>query len=118
MAYDTQKSQTLDAHKVALQAAAAILRLAGNTPAMAKAVAEQLVRSATSVPANLAEGAGRSGRDRSYHWRIAYGSLLESRSHLELLQLAGAVEVESADEALELLDRVGAMTWRLLHPRR
>ena len=73
---------------------------------------------AVSVAANLAEGAGRAGRDRSYHWRIAYGSALESRSHLELLQLATAIDEAQAREALELLDRVCAMTWRLLHPRR
>ena len=62
--------------------------------------------------------AGRAGRDRSYHWRIAYGSALESRSHLELLLLTGAVKVAAARQALELLDRVCAMSWRLLHPRR
>jgi four helix bundle protein len=118
MAYDTQKPHNLDAHRIALEAAALILRSVIGTPRKLSELSDQLTRSAVSVAANLAEGAGRSGRDRSYHWRIAYGSALESRSHLELLQLAAEVEEAQAREALELLDRVCAMTWRLLHPRR
>ena len=80
-------------------------------------LADQIVRAATSVPANLAEGNGRCGRDRSHHWRIAYGSALEVASHLELLSQIATVDEGRAHEALELFDRVRAMTWRLLHPR-
>ncbi|MEP0775734.1 MAG: four helix bundle protein, partial [Acidobacteriota bacterium] len=68
--------------------------------------------------ANLAEGAGRAGRDRLHHWRIAYASALEADSHLRLLLGAGAVDAVRATQALELLDRVRALTWRLIHPRR
>ena len=118
MACDTQKPHTLDAHRVAIEAAALILRLGGDTPRKLSELADQLTRTAVSVAANLAEGAGRSGKDRSYHWCIAYGSALENRSHLELLQLTAVVEEAQAREALELLDRVCTMTWRLLHPRR
>ncbi len=42
-----------------------------------KPIADQVIRSASSVPANLAEGAGRSGRDRMHHFRVAYGSAKE-----------------------------------------
>ncbi|MEN8165248.1 MAG: four helix bundle protein, partial [Acidobacteriota bacterium] len=73
--------------------------------------------SASSVPANLAEGAGRSGRDRLYHWRIAYGSAKEAEVHLQILAGAGAIDRSRTDEALALFDRVRAMTWRLLHPK-
>ena len=118
MAYDTQKPHTLDAHRLAVESAALILRLVGNTPRKLSELADQLTRSAVSVAANLAEGAGRSGKDRNYHWRIAYGSALESRSHLELLHFISAVDEAQSRKALELLDRVCAMTWRLLHPRR
>ncbi len=75
-----------------------------------------MVRAASSVPANLAEGQGRSGRDRMYHWRIAYGSANEIAVHLELLTRAGAVDPGPASAALALFDEVRAMTWRLLHP--
>jgi len=70
----------------------------------------------TSVPLNLAEGAGRRGRDRIHHWRIAYGSALEARTALELLVATGCVNAEAAAAAAGLLDRVAAMTWRLVHP--
>ena len=83
-----------------------------------KPIADQLIRSVSSVPLNLAEGNGRSGRDRFYHWRIAYGSALEASSALQLLVAAGAMTCGKAAEAEALLDRVRAMTWRLMHPAR
>ena len=74
------------------------------------------IRSASSVPANLAEGHGRSGRDRMHFWRIAYASAKEVDSHLRLLVSTGAVNKSRADHALDLFDQVRAMTWRLLNP--
>jgi four helix bundle protein len=85
-------------------------------PAPLKPVADQAIRSAASVPANLAEGHSRTGRDRTHLWRIAYGSAKEVDIHLTLLAAAGAINRSQADEALESFDRVRAMTWRLLHP--
>ncbi len=85
-------------------------------PPRLRSLADQLIRSASSVPANLAEGAGRAGRDRQYHWRVAYGSALETDSHLRLLLAVGAIDPEQARRALELLDRTRALTWRLIHP--
>ena len=67
---------------------------------------------------NLAEGAGRRGRDRLHHWRIAYGSALEARTALELLVTAGNLDATAAAAADALLDRVAAMAWRLVHSRR
>ncbi|MEP0774950.1 MAG: four helix bundle protein [Acidobacteriota bacterium] len=109
---------SLTAHELALEAAGAAVALALKLPAPLRALADQLIRSPSSVPANLAEGAGRAGRDRLHHWRIAYASALEADSHLRLLLRAGAVDGAAAQHALHLLDRVRAMTWRLIHPRR
>ncbi len=106
------------AHHVALEAAALAVQLAGNIPAPLRSLADQVIRSASSVPANLAEGAGRVGRDRKHHWRIAYGSALEVGSHLDLLLRVGAVDTHQAGEAIELFDRVRALTWRLIHSKR
>ena len=64
-----------------------------------------------------AEGYGRSGRDRMYHWRIAYGSAKEVDTHLRLLAQAGAIDKTQTNNALGLFDEVRAMTWRLLHPK-
>ena len=114
----SNRNRGLLAHHVALEAAALALQLAGNIPAPLRSLADQVIRSASSVPANLAEGAGRVGRDRKHHWRIAYGSALEVGSHLELLNRVGAIDAVKVREAIDLFDRVRALTWRLIHSKR
>ena len=106
----------LIAHRKALEAAGIAISLAMRVPAPLKSLADQVIRSASSVPANLSEGHGRSGRDRTYHWRIAYASAKEVDTHLRLLTGAGAINIPRAQAALDLLDEVRAITWRLLHP--
>ena len=83
-----------------------------------KSIADQVIRSASSVPANIAEGHGRFGRDRSNHWRIAYASAKEVDSHLKLLAHAGAINRNESIEVMRAFDQVRAMTWRLLNPKR
>jgi four helix bundle protein len=107
----------LTVHLKALEAAGIAIGLVLRVPAPLKSIADQAIRSASSVPANLAEGDGRSGRDRAHFWRIAYASAKEVDSHLRLLASAGAIDGTRADEALDGFDQVRAMTWRLLHPR-
>jgi len=107
----------LMAHTKALEAAGVAIKLVMRVPAPLKSIADQVIRSASSVPANLAEGHGRVGRDRSNHWRIAYASAKEVDSHLMLLAHAGAVSRNRALEAIDAIDQVRAMTWRLLNPK-
>jgi four helix bundle protein len=106
----------LIAHCKALEAAGTAIKLVMRVPAPLKPIADQVIRSASSVPANLAEGHGRSGRDRVHFWRIAYASAKEVSSHLRLLAAAGAVNRNSTKMALDGFDQVRAMTWRLLNP--
>jgi four helix bundle protein len=103
------------AHEKALEAAGIAIALAKRIPAPLKSIADQTIRSAASVPANLAEGQGRVGRDRRHFWRIAYASAKEVDSHLRLLIGAGAVRKTSAESARGLFDEVRAMTWVLLN---
>ncbi len=105
----------LVAHSKALEAAGIAIKLVMRVPAPLKSIADQVIRSASSVPANLAEGHGRFGRDRSNHWRIAYASAKEVDSHLKLLVHAGAVNRNGAGEAMKAFDQVRATTWRLLN---
>ena len=106
----------LIAHEKALEAAGIAIALVIRVPAPLKSIADQVIRSAASVPANLAEGHGRIGRDRSNHWRIAYASAKEVDSHLMLLAHAGAISRDRALDAIDAFDHVRAMTWRLLNP--
>jgi four helix bundle protein len=107
----------LIAHTKALEAAGLAIKLVMRVPAPLKPIADQMIRSAASVPANLAEGHGRFGRDRAYHWRIAYASAKEVDSHLRILCSTGAIQRGKATTAMQLFDEVRAITWRLLQPR-
>jgi four helix bundle protein len=54
----------LIAHDTALEAAGESIALALKVPAPLRSIADQLIRAANSVTANLAEGQGRIGRVR------------------------------------------------------
>ena len=107
----------LVAHEKAVEAAGIAIALVMRVPAPLKSIADQVIRSASSVPANLAEGHGRIGRVRMNYWRIAYASAKEVESHLRLLAHAGAISRSRTNDALEAFDQVRAMTWRLLKPK-
>ena len=106
----------LIAHEKALEAAGTAITLVMRVPTPLKSSADQAIRSASSVPANIAEGHGRVGRDRSNHWRIAYASAKEVECYLTLLAHAGAISRTGARDAMQGFDEVRAMTWRLLNP--
>lgn len=114
---DALANSNLIAHSKALEAAGTAIKLVMRVPAPLKPIADQVIRSACSVPANLAEGHGRVGRDRVHFWRIAYASAKEVDSHLRLLAAAGAVNRTAANSSLDGFDQVRAMTWRLLNPK-
>jgi four helix bundle protein len=68
----------LIAHTTALKAAGIAISQVSRVPTRLKSMADQVVRSASSVPAILADGHGRFGKDRTYHWSNAYGSAPEN----------------------------------------
>ena len=101
----------------AIDAADGAISLVRRVPATLKSLADQVIRSAASVPANLSEGHGRTGRDRIHHWRIAFASAEEVDTHIRLLARTRSVDRQRAAGILDLFDQVRAMTWRLLHPK-
>ncbi len=118
--HDTLPSRRsgLHAQELAVEAAGAALRLVARVASDVKPLAEQLRRAACSVALNLAEGHGRFGGDRVYHYSVAYGSAKEAGTALEVLAAGGFVDAADAAKAAAMLDEVRAMTWRLMHPRR
>jgi len=66
-------------------------------------LAAQLRRAAVSIPANIAEGFGRSARgDYVHHLSIAFGSLRELETHIDaiiLLEYLPEVATEAAEKA-------------------
>ena len=86
-------------------------------PSPLRSIADQAIRSASSVAANLAEGRDRSGQDPLHFYRIAFASAKEVDSHIRLLARAGAIDTHKAESAQATFGEVRAMTWRLFHPR-
>jgi hypothetical protein len=67
---------------------------------------------------NLEEGAAFNDGNRQRHWAIAAGSAKEVRMGLQLAAAHGYVARDEIVAADTLLDRFGALTWRLRHPKR
>ncbi len=83
-----------------------------------RSLADQLRRAATSTALNLAEGSRRDGRDRASRYRIASGECAEAVTAIHIAVAWGYVAEPAGADALALADRLGAMLWRLRHPRR
>ena len=74
-------------------------------------LADQMYRAVKSIVLAVPEGGRRSGKDRTYHFRIAAGSAAELAKAIQF-----AIEwklCEPQDELLKLIDRELAMLWRL-----
>jgi four helix bundle protein len=70
----------------------------------------QARRSATSVPANIAEGFARENRGSYQQFlRIAQGSLKELETHLLIAQRIGVAEHDSVGPVLDRAESVGKL---------
>ena len=70
----------------------------------------QLRRAAVSIAANIAEGSGRSSdRDFVRFIEIAYGSLMETVSHLRIAERPKFLSQPSAQVLIETADRLARM---------
>lgn len=78
-----------------------------------RSLADQIRRASSGVPLQLAEGAERVGRDRLHLFRVALGSSRETAVALRVAVAAGHVTDAELVEVRALLDRQGAMTYRL-----
>ena len=77
-------------------------------------LADQFRRAAESTALNLGEARWRTGKDRTNRYRYAAGSAQEAHTALRLAVAWGYVVPEDVREVLALLDRVMAMSWKLL----
>ena len=62
------------------------------------ALGDQIRRSASSVTSNIAEGSGRNSfKEKTYFIEIAYGSLMEAFSQLQIAQDLGYLTEQDID---------------------
>jgi four helix bundle protein len=75
----------------------------------------QARRSASSIPANIAEGYGRQSTTSYAHFlKIARGSLKELETHLLLAERVDVARGGSCSEALQQADELGRMLGALI----
>jgi len=104
-----------ETYELALDMISAISPLAARMRSRDAALARQLRDAANSVALNIAEGRLKVGQGRLHQWRVAAGSLAESRACLDVAERWGYLAPAHVADAQALLDRLGAMLWRLTH---
>jgi four helix bundle protein len=73
-------------------------------------LASQLQRSAVSVPANIAEGRERQhSREFLQHLSIAYSSLAELETHLQIAERLKYIELKRLNQILDKTREIGRM---------
>jgi len=81
----------------------------------AAAAADQMVRAAESIPANIAEGYGRGlTRDGLRFLKMARSSTTELESHLRVAVLAQRLPADVVDPLLDQTRRVGYLIKRFM----
>lgn len=79
------------------------------------AVRDQLDRSSTSIPLNIAEGNGKySIKDRTRYLEVARGSALESAACLDVLVARKKIELAEAEVGKKILQEIVSMLMGLM----
>ena len=78
-------------------------------------IAAQLRRAVISIPANIAEGCGKSSRKETIRFlQIAAGSAAEAESHLEVACALNYIDAKQYQTLLAELDAIQRMLRRLM----
>jgi len=80
--------EKFEAYQLAVKFADLAIRLVDQIPSCHTSLRDQLKRAAFSVPLNIAEGTGKSGRaDRKRYYSIARGSAMECAAICDIIGL-------------------------------
>lgn len=110
-----KRVRELIAWQKAMDLAEAVLKTTERWSPRAFRLTDQLERAVISVPANIAEGHGRTGpREFAHHLSIAHGSLTEVETHLLLAHRMGYIDAVTLAPLLALVEEVGRLLGGLL----
>jgi four helix bundle protein len=116
MAFDHER---LDVYRIALDFVVEANEVIVALPPGRGYLADQLQRAATSVPLNIAEGAGEfCPNDKARFYRIAKRSATECAAVLDVCLRLGLIATERHRTARELLIRIASMLTQLAKRRR
>lgn len=102
--------EKLDVYRVAIQLNVLIEEVVEQLPRGRSYLADQLHRAGTSVPLNIAEGAGEyTGNEKARFYRIAKRSATECAAIFDLCQELKLIQESHYRQGRELLLRIVAM---------
>ena len=106
--------QKLDVYRLSIEFLALTAEFSTKVPRGNAALLDQLRRAATSIPLNIAEAAGRTGRaDAARTYAIARGSAMECAAVMDALVVLRVVDADVHKRGVELLERIVAMLTKL-----
>jgi len=106
--------QRLDAYQAGATFLGLVVPVAEKAPRGFSSLADQLRRAALSITLNIAEGAGKFGKDSARFYQIARGSAFECAAILDAYGRLGFASSAELAEPLALLERVVAMLTRMI----
>lgn len=109
---------SLRVHSLALESIACLRSVVVKVQRHDRALASQLRDALSSMALTIGEAEYSDPGTKRARLHTAAGSANEARSALAVAVAWGTVSAEDTEVGLRLLDRVVAMLWRLLHPRR
>ena len=102
--------EKLDVYRASINFITVTSEIVENLPTGKSFIANQLQRAATSIPLNVAEGAGEfSASEKARFYRIARRSATECAAILEVCRRFGVVEELCFEKGRELLVRIVSM---------
>jgi four helix bundle protein len=106
--------QRLDVYQRAIEFLALTVDVCRDVARGNAIVVDQLRRAALSIPLNIAEAAGRTGRaDAARTYAIARGSAMECAAIFDALLVLNLVDQQTHQRGCDLLGRIVAMLTRL-----
>ncbi len=111
--------EKLDVYRAAIQFVATADSVVEGLPRGRSYLADQLLRAATSIPLNIAEGAGEySLKEKARFYRIARRSATECAAILDVCETLELVESKELTGPSELMMRIVAMLVGLVKTKR